>query len=359
MIEEQDKLEGEDSSSDIYPNATVKISKEQFSIYELKREHEKYATIIIEPNFQRENVWESKQKYELMESILMGIPIPMMYFFEDKEGKRQVVDGRQRLTTVFDFINDKFALRNLKILPEQNGKCFKDLEPVLQSTVERYQLLIYVIQPPTQERVKFDIFDRVNRGGTRLHNQEMRNALYQGKATELLNRLVKLECFKQATGNGINSKRMKDKYVVLRFLSFYMLYKNWLDNIEYKSDIDDFLAKTMKFINALSDDRIAILEKIFITAMTNSYEILGKNGFRFAEKGQSIRRISMALFEVMAYFFSHVKRGGIDKDLVLDEVESLKLEFDAGETFLNNMNSSTNVAYRFNKVEELKDKLLS
>ncbi|MDM8564569.1 DUF262 domain-containing protein [Candidatus Halobeggiatoa sp. HSG11] len=228
---EENELEGEDSSESIYPNATVKISKEQLSIFELKREYETYKTIIIAPDFQREDIWIHKQQYELIESILMGIPIPIMYFFEDKEGKRQVVDGRQRLTTVFEFMNNEFALKNLKILQEQNGKKFDDLEPILQGTVERYQFLIYVIQPPTPENVKFDIFDRVNRSGTKLNHQEMRNALYQGNTTDLLNKLVELECFKQATGNGISNTRMKDKYIVLRFLSFYILYNEfWMSN---------------------------------------------------------------------------------------------------------------------------------
>lgn len=356
MLEEQDKLEGEENSGDIYPNATVKISKEQFSIYELKRQHEKYTTLVIAPPFQRGNVWKTQQKSELIESILMGIPIPMMYFFEDKEGKRQVVDGRQRLTTVFYFLNNQFSLKNLKILPEQNGKYFKELEPILQSTVERCQLFIYVIQPPTPEKIKFDIFDRVNRGGTSLNEQEMRNALYQGKATELLNRLVKLGCFQQATGYGINSNRMKDKYVVLRFLSFYMLHQNWLDKIEYKSDIDDFLAKTMKFINALSDEKIAQLENVFITAMTNSYEMLGENGFRFVKKDK-LRPINMALFEVIAYFFSQVKLAEMAPDLLQKEVESLKQKWDADGTF-NQMDKSA-VTHRFNQVEALRDKLLS
>ena len=348
-------MEGEEDLYEIYPDATVKISKEQFSIYDLKRQYDKRQKIIIEPNFQRNDVWDSKQKSELIESVLMGIPIPVLYFFEGKDGKRQVVDGRQRLSTFFNFVNGEFKLNHLKILKEQNGKRFENLEPLFQAMIEDYQLLVYIIQPPTSEKVKFDIFDRVNRGGTKLNHQEMRNALYQGKATELLNRLVKLDCFKQATGNAINSTRMKDKYVVLRFLSFYMLYENWLNNIEYKSDIDDFLAKTMEFINKLNDDKIEKLESIFKTAMLNSYKIIGENGFRFAKTGKSTKPITMALFEIMAYLFSYKEIGNLDKDLVKKEVEYLKSEFEQSET----LDSSTNVAHRFNKIKELREKLLS
>lgn len=361
MTEEQTKdiQEDEDDSDDIYPDATVKISKEQFSIYDLKRQYDKRKNIIIDPDFQRNDVWKTKQKSELIESVLMGIPIPIMYLFEDKDGKRQVVDGRQRLNAFFSFIDGEFKLNNLKILKEQNGKSFEDLESIHQGMIEDYQLFVYVIQPPTSEKVKFDIFDRVNRGGTKLTHQEMRNALYQGKATELLNRLVKLDCFKQATDNAINSTRMKDKYMVLRFLSFYMLYENCLDNIEYKSDIDDFLAKTMKFINQLNDERIERLKTIFQTAMQNSYDILGENGFRFAKTGNTTKPITMALFEVIAYLFSDKDIENLDKDLVKKEVEDLKEEFAKSGTFLNRIDTSSNVDSRFNKVKELREKLLS
>jgi len=357
MLDTLDMLEGEDGSDNIYPDATVKISKEQFSIYDLKRQYDKRQKIIIAPIFQRNDVWNSLQKSELIESVLMGIPIPIMYFFEGKDGKRQVVDGRQRLTTFFSFIDGEFKLNNLKILKEQNGKRFNDLEPVYQGLIEDYQLLIYIIQPPTSEKVKFDIFDRVNRGGTQLNHQEMRNALYQGNSTKLLNKLVELDCFKKATDNAINSTRMKDKYIVLRFLSFYMLYENGLGEITYKSDIDDFLAKTMVFINKLSEDKIESLEVLFQRAMQNSYEILGKNGFRFA-KTDKTKPIAMALFEIMAYFFSDKEIGKLDKDLVKTEVELLKSEFEQSGTFLSRIDNSNNVKYRFEKIKELREKLL-
>jgi uncharacterized protein with ParB-like and HNH nuclease domain len=123
MIEEQTKdiLEGEEDSNDIYPNATVKISKEQFSIYDLKRQYEQRHNIIIEPNFQRNEVWNTKQKSELIESVLMGIPIPIpiLYFFEGKDGKRQVVDGRGVVAEIEKKTNKKSQMY-VKIRPDKN-----------------------------------------------------------------------------------------------------------------------------------------------------------------------------------------------------------------------------------------------
>ena len=206
---QDDVLEGDEknSSSEEYPFTQIKIDKDQFSIFELKRKHEhediKRKDIIIDPEFQRNFVWGRAQKSELIESILMGIPLPVIYLFEQLDGKKQVVDGRQRLTSIFEFMNNKFQLSDMKILKNENGKTFNKLAPLLQSKIEDYQIQAYLIKPPTPERIKFDIFDRVNRSGTQLNHQEMRNALYQGKSTTLLNKLAKSKEFTEATGKAV------------------------------------------------------------------------------------------------------------------------------------------------------------
>ncbi|EDK4639149.1 DUF262 domain-containing protein, partial [Campylobacter jejuni] len=193
-LEKLEELEGEDSLDinndenykQIYPLEKIRIEKGRMSFFEIKRRQER-GDIQISPEFQREDVWNYKQKSELIESVLMGIPIPVFYFFESKDTKIQVVDGRQRITTFIDFMNDKFDLKQVKIITDIIGKKFSDLNVIQQRKIEDYQIDTYTIQPPTPEQVKFNIFDRVNRGGTRLNNQEMRNALYQGNSTELIN----------------------------------------------------------------------------------------------------------------------------------------------------------------------------
>ncbi|EIJ9773568.1 DUF262 domain-containing protein, partial [Campylobacter jejuni] len=218
-LEKLEELEGEDSLDinndenykQIYPLEKIRIEKGRMSFFEIKRRQER-GDIQISPEFQREDVWNYKQKSELIESVLMGIPIPVFYFFESKDTKIQVVDGRQRITTFIDFMNDKFDLKQVKIITDIIGKKFSDLNVIQQRKIEDYQIDTYTIQPPTPEQVKFNIFDRVNRGGTRLNNQEMRNALYQGNSTELINELSKEECFKKATAYSIKSNHMKDRY---------------------------------------------------------------------------------------------------------------------------------------------------
>lgn len=353
-----------DDSYTIYPNAEVRVEKAQFSVLHLQTLCLKRKELIIDPDFQRHDVWTSKQKSELIESILMGIPIPLMYLFEDRNGKKQVVDGRQRIGAILDFLDNKFKLKNLRILSQLNECYFKDLEPKLQGVFEDYQLFFYIIQPPTPERVKYDIFDRVNRGGTSLNKQEMRNALYRGRSTEMLDRLCGMPEFLLATGRSINKERMKDQYVVLRAIAFLMLHRGEFSNIQYlqyRGDIDDFLARFMVYINDdAKDDLITEYEALFCHAMSVSYDLLGENGFRFS--GNVIRRpINMPLFEALTYLFSFIPKNiGFDKRKeLLREIELVKEQFDNSSYFSGNIDSTTSVSFRFDCINEIVDRFQS
>lgn len=373
---EEDLLEGESYNSsaevnEVYPNAEVRVTRAQYSTLHIKRLVEDRKELIIDPDFQRGNVWAKKQGAELVESILMGIPIPVMYLFEMRDGSKQVVDGRQRIAAILDFLNDKLILRDLKILPEYNNFKFSDLDAKMQGIFEDSQMYFYIIQPPTPERVKYDIFDRVNRGGTRLTNQEMRNALYRGKSTRLISELSKSEEFLRATGHGISSKRQKDNYVVLRSISFYLLYKKSEivlkqngESIEYKSDIDDFLAKMMIFINEkASDELIADCRAMFLRAMNNSYDIMGEDAYRFAayedENGKSRKRpINMPLFEMLAFIFSD-DCVTTNKLVTRNAINKFKESYDYQKMLMSNVDSSTNVTERFTTalklIKQIKD----
>lgn len=342
--------------SEVYPTA-VNVTKDDSSVFELKRQYDR-KRIELSPSYQRESVWSKKQKSELIESILMGIPLPIMYFFQDNKGIKQVVDGKQRLTTLFDFLDNKFSLSELTVMPELKGKKFDDLDGLYQGKIEDYKLSINVIKPPTPDRIKFDIFDRVNRGGTRLNNQEMRNAIYQGEATKLLDRLKDNEDFKNATDNSVRSKVMKDRYMILRFIAFYLWKEKLLTTkngefIDYKSDIDSFLGKTMEFLNFTSSEMIIDIENIFKKAMSNSYNILGSNGFRVSTYySESYKRpVNMALFEVLSYLMTKIDLE--DKEVLLDKITRLINEDEFYESITTPVDSAVKVNKRFDYIDKL------
>ena len=146
--------------------ASVRVTKKDFSIYELYRKYKKQQ-LVLEVDFQRNTVWGPKQKCELIESILMGLPLPIFYFKQQNNSTYVVVDGKQRLSTLFEFLNNGFTLKSLKILKFLNGKKFKDLTDELgiyQSQLEDYQVYSHVILPPTPDKILFDIFFISNRG---------------------------------------------------------------------------------------------------------------------------------------------------------------------------------------------------
>lgn len=325
---ENPEFEGEDSlnpqnEEDNYHIDSINIDQGYFSVFELKRKYDRTKKqrsdkgifsnedrrnqIILDSDFQREVVWKPKQKSELIESVLMGLPIPIMYLYEDKFANLVVVDGRQRLTAFFEFLDEKFELTGLKILKKLNGKKFGKLDPVYQSKLEDYQLITQIIKPPTPDSVIFNVFDRVNRGGTSLNNQEMRNALYQGNSTKLLDIIAKSKAFKDATGKSLQAKRMKDKYLILRAIAFYLWSDKKLINknneiVEYKGDIDELLGKTMEYLNFISEDKLEEISNKFNRAMINTSRILGEDAFRLKKLSDGRKSpINMNVFEGIVY----------------------------------------------------------
>ena len=378
LMEHSPSLQPDRSSEypDIYPDAIVNIVAERASVFQLKRKLEKIPPLLkLDPDFQRQTVWSPKQQSELIESILMGIPLPLIYVKEDDKGVYIIVDGRQRLTTLFQFMSHEFPLQNLNVLKELNGAYFSEttkngsefnkyLTQAQQSKIEDCPLTLHVIKPPTQDRVTFDLFDRVNRGGTRLNNQEMRNAIYQGAATKLLNILVAFDSFKKATEHAIKSNRMKNKYLVLRLIGFYLWRKKRLLSVkekgvplvEYRSDLEDFLGKTMLFLNDQAGSEFCEqFPPLFDKTMKMCTTILGPGCFRLPKIGDGPRRpISMALFETVSYLIielinlPQIKHDGIKNGftkLLSDE------EFIRSTTYILDSNKSVNK--RFELVEAI------
>jgi hypothetical protein len=361
----------------IYPDATVNIVPENASVFQMKRKYDKKPSLIkLDPDFQRHKVWTPKQQSELIESILMGIPLPLIYVKEDDKGVYIIVDGRQRLTTLFSFMNHEFPLQKLTVLTDLNGSYFSEtalkdhkgvkvLSQAQQSKIEDCPLTLHVIKPPTQDRVTFDLFDRVNRGGTRLNNQEMRNAIYQGAATKLLNKLVAYESFKSATENSIKPDRMKDKYLILRLIAFFLWRNKILVSVkekesplvEYRSDLEDFLSKTMLFLNDIRGASFcAEFPNLFDKTMRTSVNVIGTGCFRVPSKGDGPRRpINMALFESCSFLIlSMLDIAENKKQIIKDKfLPLLKENDDYYKNITSTVDSTTSVTYRFKKMEEL------
>lgn len=346
-----------------YP-MSIKVDRGFYTVYELKRKYDKQdKQIILDSAFQRENVWSHTQKAELIESILMGLPLPIFYFNEDKRGRLIVVDGRQRLTALFEYLQGDFALKNLKILRDINGNKFHKLDPLMQSKIEDYQIQAHVIQPPTPDRIKFDIFDRVNRAGTQLNKQEIRNALYQGNATVLLKEVVESQEFINATGKAfVKNSRMKDRYILLRFIAFELYFKNKLiddsgNSYTYKNDIDELLGCTMEYLNILDENETLSIKKELKRALENSFFYLNDDGFRLVNNGKK-SPVNMNVFEVIMHLMLNIsyKNKNIHNGVV-DRVKQMKDSDEFRDSIGNHRDNQIKIKARFKIVDDLKKEI--
>ena len=344
----------------IYPMNGIKVDKGFYTIFELKRKFDSSEKrIILDSDFQREEVWNLQRKIELVESVLMGLPLPIFYFNQDKYGRLIVVDGRQRLTALFEYMDDKFSLNKLKILPQMDGLKFSDLTPIMASRIEDYQLQAHVILPPTPDRIKFDIFDRVNRGGVQLNKQEIRNALYQGKATKLLNWLVKSQAFVQATGNAFQKeKRMKDKYLINRFIAvwFYrqgLIFEDDRSPYIYKDDIDELLGKGLDCLNHMAEDELKQVKTLVLTTLEKSYYYLGGDAFRLMKDGRRTP-INMNVFETTMYALVYIpEKNPLIKGAVKEKMVTFFEMPKFRENIGNHRDSAAKLKWRLDQAEKI------
>src|SRR6266852_756140 len=182
----------------------------------------KNKEIDLAPAFQRKGgIWSTKSKSQLIESLLIRIPLPAFYMDGSDESNWLVVDGLQRLSTLKSYVIDKtLDLKGLEFLSECEGKKFDQLPRSLQRRILETQVTVFLIQENTPPEVKFNIFKRINTGGLPLSSQEIRHALNQGKAALLLQDLAESAEFRTATNEGIRDDRMADRECILRFFAF-------------------------------------------------------------------------------------------------------------------------------------------
>ena len=185
------------------------------------------GSIVLTPDYQRNYLWDNKKSSKLIESILLNIPIPVIYASEEEDGKWNIIDGLQRLNTLNRFYKNQFKLSGLEVLNELNGKTYSDLSDNLKSKVDRGDLTIILLLESSSRDIQYDIFMRLNTGAVQLNEQELRNCLYRGKLNDLIKtKMIYNEDFIKLFNFNILHKRMIDVEIILRYLSFSNNYNN-------------------------------------------------------------------------------------------------------------------------------------
>ncbi len=313
MNDEQEKLEGLDINPsegwEDYPLDAVFVRNETRTVAEVVKRigAGRYQ---LDPDFQRDFVWDVSKQSRLIESCVMRIPLPVLYVAETKAGVIAVVDGLQRLTTFQRFLAGEFAL-TLDVPDDQqphplHRMKFSDLSIKLQERIEDTQLTLYILDAAAPERAKLDIFERVN-NGVPLTRQQMRNCLYNGRATQWLKNGAASAAFKKATGGSLNEKTMRDREAINRFCAFRLL-----GEAAYRGDMDKFLALGLEEMVKPSTD-LAQLHQEFTRAMEINTLLFGEHAFRKSlaayVTGKNLVRsvLNIALFDVCSVVFADLE----------------------------------------------------
>lgn len=225
-------------------NSTSEINVDQFRVrhYSMSMSVRQVSDMrssnrLTIPELQRGYVWDEKTASRLIESILMGIPIPALFVFNDENDKSEIIDGLQRITTIECFINEK-PLPNVKkknfkldrsINKKWRDKGFKDLNASEQNRIEETSLTITYFEqksPIGNQLSKVYVFERLNTGGKKLTPQEIRNAVYQGIFRESLKHALNKWNFRDKEIDVEGPKASKYEELILRTLTIYSIVKN-------------------------------------------------------------------------------------------------------------------------------------
>ncbi|EGQ8077107.1 MULTISPECIES: DUF262 domain-containing protein [Vibrio] len=334
-----DNSDDEDSSIDDYSIIThfemSRINQVSPTV-SLLFDRVKYNEIDLQPEFQRgDRVWPVPDKSRLIESVLLGLPIPVLYFAEkentdpdvDADYIWVVIDGLQRTTALIGYMRGDYELKGLKRLKDYNDLTFNELPRKEQRKIREYQLFGHLIPMSNDSDAMIrEIFHRINTYGKTLSPQEIRSALYQGPTNRFLKYVADSDEFLSAIPASISSNRMLDLEYVLRAVAFLIFgYENYTYNTN-----DDFLSHAMKVLNKYKypmNSRIENADPIYsdlMVRLTSSLEsltlIFGDDAYKKEPGG----RVNKVLFETLVSLFAMMTDEEREKMVNLDNANYFK-----------------------------------
>jgi len=328
----------------------------------------KRGKLILRPIFQRNFVWDDIKSSKLIESALLDIPLPMIYLSEENNGTVTVIDGQQRLTAFFNFIDNKYSLKGLEKLKsisgskstnsKKGGKFFKDLTTDQQDKIQYTKLRVITFKKECDESLKFDVFERLNTGAVSLNAQELRNCIYHGEYNELLKEMAEYPSFKKILGESKIGNRMLDVELVLRFTSLF--HRN------IQGSLKKFMTDDMNIYKNISEKDSEELRNAFKNGLAINRSLFGNNMFKKYNKNETNNNGSWGGFSTVLYEILMVSLSKYDKNLVyrhLDEIREAWLDLIIDSEFLTYINfrtaNETSIKRRFKLWNDRLDKIFA
>ena len=300
LPDDQQEVEDDISSPISFKDAVVLNS--DWTIETITLQIQK-GNINLSPGFQRRDAWDNIRKSRLIESIIVGMPVPNIVLAEDRNhrGTFIVIDGKQRLVSINDFIVNRYPLRGLDIRRDLNGMYFRDLSADDRAYFENSTLRSTVIRNWTDDNFLYTIFYRLNSGSLPLSPQELRRALIGSRLIDAIdNYLSGSAPFKLLFG-AVLDRRMRDSELVLRFMSFDKFL------VEYHGDFRSFLDRTTMYYENEWEQRqheaLSTFQKLD-DSLTLSRHVFAGLAFRKWNGIYYERVINRAVFDCVSRYFS-------------------------------------------------------
>jgi hypothetical protein len=257
--------------------------------------------INLSPEFQRRDIWNLEKRSRFIESIIMNVPIPPVFLGEDEYGSYVVLDGRQRLTAIYEFLKNHYSLKGLEVWNDLNTLSYHDLEKKkLDKALTRRFVPAVVILKESSAQVKYDVFDRLNQGGVIADEMEIRNAVYPGRFNRVLHELSANETFRKLwniprdpeslAANTLYS-RMRDLELVLRF---FALQNYGAMNMKFKDYLSDFMDRRNSDYKQ-HPELESTDSSHFIRAVGNCWRVFGEAAFKRPSSGLKSAPLADAL----------------------------------------------------------------
>ncbi len=313
-------------------------------------------TIDMKPHFQRRYRWDILKQSRLIESLLLNVPIPPIYLNEDRYGRYSVIDGKQRISAVQQFLSGDFALQGLHIFSDLNGKRFPELPSQIQPILRtRPTLRAIIVLRQSDPAIKYEVFQRLNTGGVPLNPQEIRNNVFSGVLNAAINKAGESEVFYSALGiiDKPKSKmyqEMRDSELVLRFLTFSDTWETFKGGVKVRMD------SYMETNKAMKREKVDEGISKFYLALDNVVAVFGENAFQRwqSEKASWRNQVLASLYDAQMLGMQH-----FEKDALVAQKETLISAFKGlfdDPTFLQSIDAATNTpSYLKARVKRMRD----
>jgi hypothetical protein len=249
--------------------------------------------LLLLPDIQREYVWDNGKASRLVESLILNIPIPVLYFAETPEAKYEIIDGHQRVRSIARYLTNEFPLSGVAVLREYKGARFHQLPEREQRFLKMRTLRTILISVESHPNMKFEIYERLNTGAILLNAQELRNSVYRGSFNELLHELTRTPNFRAMIGTKAPRRRGVDEELILRFFSLHERLG------AYRTPLKRFLNDFMGSVRNAGEGDIARMRAKFQETTGVVRRLVGQAAFRITDStGQTIEpAVNRALFD--------------------------------------------------------------